>query len=55
MEIIEKNEHGVWFEDSFGHECFSTYEELKHLSNEYCDIYGSLLMKDKCEAALTIS
>tara|TARA_Y100001963_G_C6584184_1_gene354902 strand:- start:232 stop:408 length:177 start_codon:yes stop_codon:yes gene_type:complete len=58
MKLIEKTDNGVWFEDSYGHECFATTEELGKLlpNNEKdCEIYGSSLLKDKCELSLTIA
>ena len=58
MKIIEENENGVWFEDSYGHECFMTYEEMTAFNNsnkEVCVTYGSNLLKDKCELSLAMA
>ena len=60
MKLIEENDNGVWFEDSYGHECFATFQELEVLkkllpnNKEDCELYGSDLLKDKCELSLAI-
>ena len=57
MKLIEKTESGVWFEDSYGHECFATTDELTRLFPtriEDCELHGSDLLKDKCELSLAI-
>tara|TARA_Y100001938_G_scaffold119879_1_gene166215 strand:+ start:244 stop:414 length:171 start_codon:yes stop_codon:yes gene_type:complete len=55
MKVIEENEHGVWFEDSYGHECFMGHEEIRSLPDVVdCDIYNDGLLKDKCELSLAL-
>ena len=57
MKIIELTKDGVWFEDSYGHECFATFKELKELFPKVkgeCADYGSSLLNDKCEVAVNL-
>jgi|TARA_R100000005_G_C4835864_1_gene109871 hypothetical protein len=58
MKIIELTKDGVWFEDSYTHECFATFHELKNLFpkvKDKCPEYGSTLLNDKCEVSLAVN
>ena len=57
MKIIELTKNGVWFEDYYGHECYTTFKELRELFPETkgeCPDYGSSLLNDKCEVNLAV-